>query len=43
MINLVHTTGTVPINSENPCGKATVDSTNSFVECACDSSQISTL
>ena len=26
-------------NSDNPCGKATVDSTNSFVECACDSSQ----
>ena len=26
-------------NADNPCGKATVDSTNSFVECACDSSQ----
>ena len=26
-------------NADNPCGKATVDSTNSFVECACDSSR----
>ena len=26
-------------NANNPCGKATVDSTNSFVECSCDGSQ----
>ena len=26
-------------NADDPCGKATVDSTNSFVECACDSSR----
>jgi|TARA_Y100000385_G_C13065028_1_gene626282 nitrite reductase/ring-hydroxylating ferredoxin subunit len=26
-------------NAENPCGKASVDSTNSFVECSCDSSK----
>ena len=26
-------------NAENPCGKASVDPTNSFVECSCDSSQ----
>jgi nitrite reductase/ring-hydroxylating ferredoxin subunit len=26
-------------NADNPCGKATVDSTNSYVECACDSSR----
>ena len=26
-------------NAENPCGKATVDSTNSFVECSCDNSR----
>ena len=28
-----------PYNANNPCGKATVDSTNSFIECACDSSR----
>ena len=26
-------------NADNPCGKATVDSTNTFVECSCDSSR----
>ena len=26
-------------NADNPCGQASVDSTNSFVECSCDSSQ----
>lgn len=26
-------------NANNPCGKATVDSTNSFVECECDGSR----
>ena len=26
-------------NADNPCGKASVDSTNSFVECSCDGSQ----
>ena len=26
-------------NSNDPCGKASVDSTNSFVECSCDGSQ----
>ena len=26
-------------NANNPCGKASVDSTNSFVECSCDGSQ----
>jgi nitrite reductase/ring-hydroxylating ferredoxin subunit len=26
-------------NADNPCGRATVDSTNSYVECACDSSR----
>ena len=26
-------------NADNPCGQASVDSTNSFVECLCDSSQ----
>tara|TARA_B100000609_G_C17117118_1_gene382903 strand:- start:6 stop:497 length:492 start_codon:yes stop_codon:yes gene_type:complete len=26
-------------NSDNPCGIATVDSTNSYVECACDGSR----
>tara|TARA_Y100000385_G_scaffold220204_1_gene229773 strand:- start:390 stop:827 length:438 start_codon:yes stop_codon:yes gene_type:complete len=26
-------------NADNPCGKANVDSTNSFVECYCDGSQ----
>ena len=26
-------------NADNPCGKANVDSTNSFVECSCDGSQ----
>ena len=26
-------------NANDPCGKASVDSTNSFVECSCDGSQ----
>jgi nitrite reductase/ring-hydroxylating ferredoxin subunit len=26
-------------NANNPCGKASVDSTNSFVECECDGSR----
>ena len=26
-------------NADNPCGQASVDSTNSFVECSCDGSQ----
>ena len=26
-------------NAENPCGKASVDSTGTFVECSCDGSQ----
>ena len=26
-------------NANNPCGKANVDSTNSFVECSCDGSK----
>ena len=26
-------------NADNPCGKASIDSTNSFVECLCDGSQ----
>ena len=26
-------------NADNPCNKASVDSTNSFVECSCDGSQ----
>ena len=26
-------------NAENPCGRASVDSTNLFVECSCDGSQ----
>jgi len=26
-------------NAENPCGSASVDSTNSFVNCSCDGSQ----
>ena len=26
-------------NANNPCGKANVDSTNPFIECACDGSQ----